>query len=98
MQQKAGAAMNKLKYYSGRIGVKLGIPEEIAMDEARVVLIGSSRIQLLNHKGIVEYSDECIRLRTDQGMLRIEGSTLRIDEYTAQEICISGTIKQIMLL
>ena len=90
--------MNRLKYYSGRIGTRLGIPEEIAMDEARMIITGSGRIQLQNHKGIVEYSDECIRLRTDQGALRIEGSMLQIDEYTAQEICISGEIKQITLL
>ncbi len=89
--------MNKLKQYTGKLGTKLGIPAEIALDESRIVAIGHNQVRVENHKGIIEYSETCVRLRVVGGCLRMEGEQLIIDEYNSERICISGIIKQITL-
>ena len=75
----------------------MGIPAEIALDESRIVAIGHNQVRVENHKGIIEYSETCVRLRVVGGCLRMEGEQLIIDEYNSERICISGIIKQITL-
>ena len=49
-----------------------------------------------NYKGILEYSNEKIRLQTKTCKLLLCGKNLKIDYYTNEEMKITGFINQIM--
>lgn len=69
----------------------LELPAE-AEGLVRVQLFGRERMSVENHKGVYEYRTELVRLQTGDGMLRVEGEGLSLQELQSERICISGTI------
>lgn len=74
-----------------------GIPEDVALGMPRLVLNGNSRMLVENHRGIVEYSQDRLRIRTALGMLIVEGEALTLASMGEQDLMVSGTIHQVLL-
>lgn len=70
----------------------LELPKDIILDVAKVTLIGSNNISVENHKGILEYNEDQIRVNTGSGILTINGSKLNIKAIIQEEITITGEI------
>jgi len=73
------------------------IPDEILLDTFRLVMTGEREITVENFKGILEYSDNLIRLRAKDSRIAIEGASLEIKTVTDDEIQISGRIQSVNL-
>ena len=71
-----------------------GLPEEMVTGAARLTMIGRRRVRIENHCGLVELTQERIRLRTREGMVRIEGSDLTLRELTHHTAEIEGEIRE----
>ncbi|MCG8499609.1 MAG: sporulation protein YqfC [Firmicutes bacterium] len=71
----------------------LELPREIIMDVPKLVLIGSNDLSIENYKGIIEYSENIIRINTNSKMIKITGKKLEIKTITAEEILIGGNIE-----
>ncbi len=78
-----------------KIAQATAIPDEILLDTFRLVMTGEREVTVENFKGILEYSDNLIRLRIKEGRLAIEGAALEIKTVTDDEIQISGRIKSV---
>ena len=50
------------------------------------------QITVENHKGIVEYSEELIRINTGSGIMKLCGRRLAIKTILQEEITITGEI------
>lgn len=74
-----------------------GLPEEVVLGTARLVLLGDSRVTLENHQGIVEYGLERIRVRTQAGLYDIQGQDLRLTYLGRQDLAVEGHISRIDL-
>ena len=48
-----------------------------------------------NYRGIAEYSDALVRIRTRTGQIRVAGSRLQVDYYTNDEMKVTGKIEEI---
>ncbi|MFV0440656.1 MAG: YabP/YqfC family sporulation protein [Lachnospirales bacterium] len=57
-----------------------------------VTILGKSEIYVENYKGIIEYSNQCIRLNTSVGILSILGSEIWIREMNNESIKIYGDL------
>ena len=68
------------------------IPKELLKGYSRVTIIGAEDIWIENYKGILEYSEEIIRLGND---ICIYGQNLSVEEITSEDILIVGNIKNI---
>ncbi len=68
------------------------LPRDIVLDLPRITLIGSRQLYLENHKGIVEYSDERIKVRVSGGVFLIGGEELTIRNLYASELYVEGEI------
>ncbi len=66
------------------------------MDVAKTTLIGNNQVSIENHKGIIEYSDDIIRVNTGCGILSIAGSHLVIKTILQEEITISGEVTSLI--
>lgn len=89
-------AMGKRSY---RIREKLSntfeLPKDIVLDVSKVIIIGTGQITIENHKGIVEYSEELIRVNTGSGIMKLSGRNLAIKTILQEEITITGEISAI---
>jgi sporulation protein YqfC len=88
--------MNKKTYkIKESLSNALELPRDIILDVAKVTLVGSSNITVENHKGILEYNEDQIRVNTGSGILVIFGSKLNIKSILQEEITITGTINSV---
>lgn len=73
----------------------LELPKDIVLDLPKITMIGNLQIYIENHKGIIEYSKERIRINTRRGVIRIVGKNMYIRTIITEEIIIVGEIETI---
>ncbi len=81
-----------------RISSKLNLPKEIILGLPLISMIGKEEIDIENYKGIIEYSEELVRLSTSCGILRIKGKNLYLKQVTTENIFITGIIISVEFL
>ncbi len=74
----------------------LEVPPDLASQEPLLTITGDSGLCIENYKSIQSYSQECIRILTRKGKIRISGCALRIQYYTSDEMGVSGHFKEIV--
>lgn len=71
------------------------LPKDIVLDVSKVIIIGTGQVTIENHKGIIEYSEELIRVNTGSGIMKLSGRNLIIKYIFQEEITITGEIQSI---
>lgn len=77
------------------LAAALGIPREVASGSVLLSSFGDSCLFIENHKGIIEYNKESIRLQARPCKVQITGANLDIAFYTAEQMKITGKITEI---
>jgi sporulation protein YqfC len=57
-----------------------------------IEIYGKERLLVEQHRGILAYGDECIRIGTSFGEVRVEGADLRLCCMSRQQVVIRGRI------
>lgn len=70
----------------------LELPKDITLDIPKVTFLGTESVSVENHKGMISYSDNQIRINTVCGILIISGQRLSIKSIVQEEIIITGKI------
>lgn len=78
-----------------RISDALDLPGDIVLNLPRIVITGSIALFIENHRGIVEYTPDKVRLNMGEGALIVKGEDLLIKSLIADEATIEGRIKSI---
>ena len=73
----------------------LGIPREVYAGAAIVTYFGNHCLYVENHKGIIEYTSESIKIQARPCKIQITGTDLVIAFYTTDELKVVGRIAQI---
>ncbi|MBS3887239.1 MAG: sporulation protein YqfC [Dethiobacter sp.] len=73
----------------------LELPREIVLNLPRLTVIGNLQCYLENHRGVIEYSSEKVRLSVNGGEVTISGSDLVIRYLGSEEVAIDGTINTV---
>lgn len=68
------------------------IPKEAALGLPIITISGKSEVVVESYRGIIEYNDKIIRLRTKCGQLKLSGLELNITYYSNDEMKITGKI------
>ena len=76
----------------------VGIPEELAGGLPILHMTGQEELFIENYRGIIEYTDVCLLLRTKEKLLRIEGEHLYLSYYTREELKVTGEIRSVCFL
>ncbi|MDR1533288.1 MAG: sporulation protein YqfC [Clostridiales bacterium] len=74
------------------------LPREIVLNLPLITITGNEEISVENYKGVIEYSEERIRINTSCGVLRIEGRKLLLKQITAEMMTISGAVTRLEYL
>ena len=75
-----------------RIAEMTEIPKDFMMNMPRVTILGNREIYVDNYKGLLEYSDELIRLATTNKTIKIKGEGLLITRIVEDAIFFGGNI------
>lgn len=73
----------------------LEIPKDLALDLPRITLVGRGELYIENHRGIIEYSLERLRVNLSRGYIEIEGQGLEISALMPDELAIVGEIRSL---
>ncbi|SMB90968.1 sporulation protein YqfC [Desulfonispora thiosulfatigenes DSM 11270] len=71
------------------------IPKDIMLDLPKISVMGDIQVYIENHRGIIEYKTENVRVSTTLGEINIEGEELVLRNIGAEEIYVDGKIKNI---
>ncbi len=73
------------------------IPKDVSMGMSIIRIMGENELYIENYRGLLEYSDICLRILTKTNQIRIEGNKLEIEYYTNDEMKITGRIQTIYM-
>ena len=76
----------------------LELPKDLLMNLSRITLIGDIQLHIENHRGIIEYTKEKIRISISMGELVIVGEDLVLRNIFPDEIAVEGKIKALNIL
>ena len=68
------------------------LPADVVAGLPHLEMVGDRQLFLEHHGGILSYSDRCIDINTDRGVLRLRGQGLNLLAMTAEELRIGGII------
>lgn len=89
--------MPKKEIVQQRIAEIFDLPRDVIADLPRLTLIGRTQIFVENHKGIILYDKEIIRIAFTGGEIVIKGQGFQIRTVYTHEIYIEGLIENIGL-
>ncbi|MEN6460320.1 MAG: sporulation protein YqfC [Syntrophomonas sp.] len=76
----------------------LEIPKDLVLDLPKVTLLGRNELYLENHRGIIEFSINRLRINLSRGYLEIEGDNLEIKNLMPDEMSVHGEIYSVKYL
>jgi sporulation protein YqfC len=86
--------MKSLEYFLAHF---LELPKELVMGLPRITVLGDIQMIVENHRGIIEYTTERVRIGTSIGELRVTGTGLALRTIFPEEIAVDGKIRSIDL-
>lgn len=76
----------------------LELPKEIMLNLPLISLIGREEVTVENYKGILEYSEDVVRIGTAAGVFRLRGRNFCLKQLTAECLVVTGTIESMEFL
>lgn len=74
---------------------RLDIPQDIVLDLPRITMLGNKQILIENHKGIIEYTSQLVRISLSQGELTVIGAGLMLGNLQQEQILVEGEIREV---
>ena len=76
----------------------LELPKEILLNLPLISLVGQEEVTIENYKGILEYSEEVVRIGTEAGILRLQGKNLCLKQLSAECMVVTGMVESLTFL
>lgn len=87
-----------VKRFKRQMSDMLEIPNDIIMDLPKIVLVGDLQLFIENHRGIVEYSPENVRVNVGDYEVSVTGEDLLLRNVLPDEICLEGRIRSVQFV
>jgi sporulation protein YqfC len=84
----------KLRKWTATI---LDLPQDVVLDLPRITMIGGLQVTVENHRGILHFSPDNLRLAMDNGIMEVTGQDLIIRNIGAEEVFVEGKIMGVQL-
>lgn len=83
------------KDWKNKLADASGLPKDVVLKAPIVTITGQMEVTVENYRGILEYTDQMVRIQTKIGRIKIIGKGLLIPYYTEDEMKITGYIIEI---
>lgn len=84
-----------MNFIHDRLIKNFELPEEVIDDLPFLMLAGSRKLILENHRGIAAYCQQEIKIRIKKGYLIIKGTKLQIEEINQHNLKVSGLMENL---
>lgn len=74
---------------------KLEFPRDISLDLPKIIVVGNREITIENHKGIIFFQTDMVKINSRIGAILIQGEGFEIRFIAENSITISGIFKGI---
>ena len=71
------------------------VTKDVVMGVPILTLTGHYEVNIENYRGILEYTEQLIRINVRSGQIRITGKSLEINYYTTTDMKITGKVEKI---
>lgn len=69
---------------------KLDLPKDVLLDVPKIIVVGRNEVTIENHKGILVFERDKIKINTNMSPIEIKGSQFEILYIAASTITIKG--------
>ena len=85
------------KFQNGREKIfnKLDFPRDISLDLPKIIVVGNREITIENHKGIIFFETNMVKINSRIGAIIIEGKEFEILFIAETSVTISGVFNSI---
>lgn len=73
----------------------LDLPADVVLACPKVTVTGTRHLMIENYRGLMEYSQEAIRVQTSQQLISVTGRSMEICAITDTDILIEGVIESV---
>lgn len=73
----------------------VNLPKDVVLGVPILTLTGHYEVNIENYRGILEYTEQLIRINVRSGQIRITGKSLEINYYTTTDMKITGKVEKI---
>lgn len=80
---------------AGELCDRLELPEESVTGAAKLTVTGGRSALVENHRGLLEYGAEQIRVGTGRGQIVLRGSGLTLAAMNGEELLIRGALQSV---
>lgn len=77
---------------------QMDLPSDVLMELPRLTMIGQLHLYIENHRGVLKFSQEELRLLLAQGQLLIRGEQFVIKTILPEELLLEGKIDSVVYL
>lgn len=81
-----------------KLADKLDLPQDVVLGKSRITIQGDAEIFIENHRGLLQYTNKEIKVKTKLFVLQILGTNLYIQEYHNDVLLIKGKIEGMQFL
>jgi sporulation protein YqfC len=71
------------------------LPQEIILDLPRITLVGNMQLYIENHRGVISYNQNEVRLSVNKGEVIIRGEGLQIENLLEEELLNKGALESL---
>jgi len=75
----------------------LDLPQDVVFDLPRITMIGDRQLYIENHRGVLHFAPDKLRLALPKGVLEVLGEQLVIRGIWTEEVFIEGVITQVSI-
>lgn len=86
----------KIQNAKGELIDKLELPRDVLMDLPKIVIMGNSEISIENHRGIVVFDENIVKINSRVGLISIHGRGFEILFLGGKTITLRGVFKSIL--
>lgn len=91
--------MRKLKRkFKQWVTDQMDLPQDVLMDLPRLTMIGQLHLYIENHRGVLRFSQQELRLLLAKGQLLIKGEQFVIKSILPEELLLEGKIDSVLYL
>jgi sporulation protein YqfC len=73
----------------------LDIPKELVMNLPRITMVGNLQIVVENHRGILDFTSQEVRVALSRGVVGVSGVNLTLRSMDQDELVVDGELTRV---
>ncbi|MCR4418574.1 MAG: sporulation protein YqfC [Clostridia bacterium] len=81
--------------WRNRLAGVLDLPRDVLIDLPKVTLVGTVQVTVENHRGLIEFTPQRVRIAAKEGAVEVEGERLTLRLVLPEEIILEGQVRTV---